>query len=376
MVKKSNGNVSSIVKSHDDTTPLRPDNPDELVQFLTRQYLNDVMSGIFDAGDTTDLAGEVRDIVKDIPLASHLVTPRVGYTHHGLYAGNGKVIHYSGFAKGFQGGPVNEVSLSDFCDGKSYRIEPHHNPAFTPEEAVARARARINETKYSLAANNCEHFVNWCIDNYHASHQVSHGVAVTVSKIPVGGAAVINAAQAAVRCESALRAYAKGDITKEKLLEESTRAIGTTATTFYYGMAAQALMPYAPGIGFAIGTGIGLIIGNTLQRAGIFTLGDTGEVKVARDRREKIEALCEKNTKAIREARLAMNQFLDEHFQGRREILDHALGQMDLALQSRDSRVFTDALEDISKQFGGVAIEFGSQKDFDRFMATEETFKF
>ena len=28
------------------------------------------------------------------PLGAHLVTRRVGFTHHGIYAGDGKVIHY------------------------------------------------------------------------------------------------------------------------------------------------------------------------------------------------------------------------------------------------------------------------------------------
>ena len=30
------------------------------------------------------------------PLGAHLVTPRRGYTHHGIYVGNGIVIHYAG----------------------------------------------------------------------------------------------------------------------------------------------------------------------------------------------------------------------------------------------------------------------------------------
>ncbi|MSQ53294.1 MAG: hypothetical protein EXR28_15585 [Betaproteobacteria bacterium] len=29
--------------------------------------------------------------------SAHLVTPRLGYLHHGIYAGNGRVIDYSGF---------------------------------------------------------------------------------------------------------------------------------------------------------------------------------------------------------------------------------------------------------------------------------------
>ncbi|EFL5564207.1 hydrolase, partial [Escherichia coli] len=31
-----------------------------------------------------------------IILGAHLSSDRPGYTHHGIYVGNGKVIHYSG----------------------------------------------------------------------------------------------------------------------------------------------------------------------------------------------------------------------------------------------------------------------------------------
>src|SRR5262245_59687729 len=47
----------------------------------------------------------------DPPLAAHLVTPRALYTHHGIYVGNGRVIHYAGLAHGLRRGPVEEVSL-------------------------------------------------------------------------------------------------------------------------------------------------------------------------------------------------------------------------------------------------------------------------
>jgi hypothetical protein len=36
------------------------------------------------------------------PLASHLVTLRPLYSHHGIYVGNGRVIHYGGLAHGWR----------------------------------------------------------------------------------------------------------------------------------------------------------------------------------------------------------------------------------------------------------------------------------
>ncbi|WP_206171903.1 lecithin retinol acyltransferase family protein [Thiorhodococcus mannitoliphagus] len=41
-----------------------------------------------------------------IPLGAHLISPRGGYTHHGIYVGDGHVVHYSGLAAGRTSGPV------------------------------------------------------------------------------------------------------------------------------------------------------------------------------------------------------------------------------------------------------------------------------
>jgi len=54
------------------------------------------------------------------PLGSHLVTPRRGYLHHGIYVGAGKVVHYSGFAHGLRRGPVKKfLSLISRADSAS-----------------------------------------------------------------------------------------------------------------------------------------------------------------------------------------------------------------------------------------------------------------
>jgi hypothetical protein len=52
------------------------------------------------------------------PLGSHLVTPRRGFLHHGIYVGSGKVVHYAGLAGGFHRGPVEGVPLARFTRGR------------------------------------------------------------------------------------------------------------------------------------------------------------------------------------------------------------------------------------------------------------------
>lgn len=45
---------------------------------------------------------------------AHLVTPRIGFVHHGIYLGNGRVIHCGAVSCFLPGGPVEEVSMQEF----------------------------------------------------------------------------------------------------------------------------------------------------------------------------------------------------------------------------------------------------------------------
>ena len=116
-----------------------------------------------------------------IKVGSHLVTLRTGYSHHGIYVGDGKVVHYSGLADGMNAGPVEEVTLATFSAGKGYSIKKHENPKFSSREIASRARSRIGENLYCVFSNNCEHFCEWCINNDHDSTQVTNGTAIAGS---------------------------------------------------------------------------------------------------------------------------------------------------------------------------------------------------
>lgn len=117
----------------------------------------------------------------DIELGAHLVTPRMGYYHHGIYVGNGWVVHYSGLADGIATGPVEEVTLDEFTNGKGYSIKNHDDRQFSRSDIVERARRRIGEELYCVFSNNCEHFCEWCINNDHDSTQVTVGTSATGS---------------------------------------------------------------------------------------------------------------------------------------------------------------------------------------------------
>lgn len=134
------------------------------------------------------------------------------YYHFAVYIGNNRVIHYA--AKGGDFGSeisIHEAPYSEF-EGNSKEIFVLDFPEtasdlpkkiqvgsssvygdlagyssfdwlsfirelkyklYSPQETVNRARSRIGETKYSLVANNCEHFAIWCKTGIHESHQVN-----------------------------------------------------------------------------------------------------------------------------------------------------------------------------------------------------------
>ena len=106
------------------------------------------------------------------PLGSHLVTPRRGYLHHGIYVGARKVVHYSGLAHGLRRGPVEEVPFAHFARGQRIWVRSDAPSDFGVREVVCRARSRVGEDHYRLLTNNCEHFCEWCLCGTARSFQV------------------------------------------------------------------------------------------------------------------------------------------------------------------------------------------------------------
>lgn len=108
-------------------------------------------------------------------LGSHLVTPRLGFAHHGIYVGCGRVVHYGAFVHGLHRGPVEEVSLARFTHRHTLWVRPGA-ARFDCEEVSRRARSRIGERGYRLLSNNCEHFCEWCLRGEHRSEQVERAL--------------------------------------------------------------------------------------------------------------------------------------------------------------------------------------------------------
>lgn len=109
---------------------------------------------------------------KKFPIGSHLIVQHLGYSHHGIYAGKGRVIHYSGFAHLFKKHPIEITSIEKFAHGKKIRIREYSNPKYKGRLVVKRMRSRMNENNYHLIINNCEHLCSWAITGIESSPQV------------------------------------------------------------------------------------------------------------------------------------------------------------------------------------------------------------
>jgi hypothetical protein len=107
------------------------------------------------------------------PLGAHLITPRCAYTHHGIYVGRGRVVHYAGWSRAaLTRRPVEEVSLTQFAGDCGVAVLCDSPLAFGPAEVVARALSRLGEDRYRLTTNNCEHFCHWCRSGRNSSAQI------------------------------------------------------------------------------------------------------------------------------------------------------------------------------------------------------------
>jgi hypothetical protein len=106
------------------------------------------------------------------PLGSHLVTPRHGYLHHGIYVGARKVVHFPGRTPGLRGGAVEEVPFPHFARGRQVVVRSERPSDFDVREVICRARSRVGDVGYRLLTNNCEHFCEWCLRGKARSFQV------------------------------------------------------------------------------------------------------------------------------------------------------------------------------------------------------------
>ena len=109
----------------------------------------------------------------DLNQGDHIYVRRKGllYSHHGIYAGDGAVIHYKGAEKEKQDPAVIITGMDNFLNGGKLRRRNYRRRLPHPE-TLKIARGLLLKKGYSLAFNNCEHFATYCATGKKKSLQV------------------------------------------------------------------------------------------------------------------------------------------------------------------------------------------------------------
>ena len=109
----------------------------------------------------------------DLRQGDHIYVKRKGllYSHHGIYAGQGAVIHYKGAEKEKKDPVIRKTHMDDFLNGGKLKRRDYKK-RLPPSETLRIAREYLSNDGYSLAFNNCEHFATYCATGKKKSIQV------------------------------------------------------------------------------------------------------------------------------------------------------------------------------------------------------------
>ena len=129
----------------------------------------------------------------------HIYVDRVGYPHHGIDVGDGRVIHYGGEPDGSEAhASIRYATLQEFALGGEVRVRKC-DQSFGPYETVERAESKLGERDYHLFGRNGEHFASWCVTGPNTSGQINGAAAVgglgtTAAAAAAAGVAALGAA--------------------------------------------------------------------------------------------------------------------------------------------------------------------------------------
>ena len=115
----------------------------------------------------------MRLITDDLHHGDHLYVRRRGlfYSHHGIYAGEGLVIHFKGTVKEKKDPVVTMTDIDNFLDGGKLKRR-HYRKRLPPDETLRLAKDHLYQKGYSLTFYNCEHFATFCATGKKKSSQV------------------------------------------------------------------------------------------------------------------------------------------------------------------------------------------------------------
>ena len=173
-----------------------------------------------------------------------------------------------------------------------------------------------------------------------------------------------------VQSGKSIARYLNGEIDGEEMLSEVSHTAITGASTFYYGALGQAIIPI-PVVGAFVGSTFGYFVGNMLHQSGLLSLGEALAVKVARERREHIEAMCLTAIPLMRAHRIELENLMKQHFAERSNLLTAAFDGLEKSMIDWDADSFTAQLEKVNNAFG-ASLPFKTFAEFDAFMVDDD----
>ncbi|QDT38905.1 lecithin retinol acyltransferase family protein [Stratiformator vulcanicus] len=208
----------------------------------------------------------------------HLASTRLagGYTHHGIYVGDGQVVHFDSSVRTKFKAVIREVALERFGPVDKILVVRHDGPV-DREEILRRARSRVGEAGYCLVWNNCEHFANWCVSGSARSEQVRR-TAGPVMRMTLRGVA------GTVLRKSAVKAVTKSIASPWNWAADATQ-LATEKLGEANGLSPQRATLAGRGAGFVTAAGVGCVVGGPIGAGvatGVFSLGVVGEEIFAR----------------------------------------------------------------------------------------------
>ncbi|MBN2061475.1 MAG: lecithin retinol acyltransferase family protein [Deltaproteobacteria bacterium] len=114
---------------------------------------------------------------RDLDPGDHIYVKRktLFYSHHGIYAGEGEVIHYQGTEKEKKDPVVRKTGMDEFLNGGRLKRRDYKR-RLPPFETLKIAHEHLSDKGYSLAFNNCEHFATYCATGKKKSRQIQRVV--------------------------------------------------------------------------------------------------------------------------------------------------------------------------------------------------------
>ena len=126
----------------------------------------------------------------ELKSGDHIFVRRKGflYSHHGIYAGKGTVLHFKGAVKEKKDPAVIISNIETFLNQGELKRR-NYKQRLPHAESLRIARAHLSQKGYSLAFNNCEHFATYCATGKRKSSQVRRIIGgITALTLAVTGA--------------------------------------------------------------------------------------------------------------------------------------------------------------------------------------------